>query len=77
MTASRFGITGLYTIASVLDVKESMNYDHTIFPNPNLFFLFFVFALKGILLQTLKVQHRDFKERVTNYRHIKLYNNTS
>ena len=33
MTASRFGITGLYTIASVLDVKESMNYDcHD--PNP-------------------------------------------
>ena len=27
MTASRFGIIGLYTIATVLDVKETKNYD--------------------------------------------------
>ena len=26
-TASRFGIIGLYTIATVLDVKETKNYD--------------------------------------------------
>ena len=54
MTASRFGITGLYTIASVLDVKESMNYDHTIFPNPNLFFFVFCFCVKRYFIADTK-----------------------